>query len=181
MVDCTQIDKRFSNLNDTYPRDETYSIKVGLYTVLVIAVLACAYLIRQNLAAHDEEHSHYSLLARFGRTDGLSVGNPVRLAGVDVGKVINAEIDKNYKAILTLEIKDEVNIPLDSSASIVSDGVLGSKYIEIEPGGDEEYIPEGGEFAYTQDAMVLEELLDRIIGIGKAKNKKNTKKEQIDE
>ena len=158
-------------MNDTYSKDETHSIKVGLYTILIIALLSAVYIIRRNVALHNEESSHYSLKARFGRTDGLSVGDPVRLAGVDIGKIINAEIDSNYKAVLTLEIKDGVNIPADSSASIVSDGVLGSKYIEIEPGGEEEYIPDDGEFAYTQDAMVLEELLDRIIGIGKAKRK----------
>ena len=173
--------KEVCNLSDTYSKDETYSIKVGIYTVLIIAVLTCAYIIRRNLALHDEQSSHYSLLARFGRTDGLSIGNPVRMAGIDIGKVINAKIDPNYKAVLTLEIKDGVKVPLDSSASIVSDGVLGNKYIEIEPGGDEEYLQDDEEFAYTQDAMVLEELLDRIIGIGKAKNKKDVKKEQIDE
>ena len=62
-----------------------------------------------------------------------------------------------------------VNIPDDSSASIVSSGVMGNKYIEIEPGGSEEYIENNGEFFYTQDAIVLEELVDRIISLGKAK------------
>ena len=160
-------------MNNTYSKEETHSIKVGLYTVLIMALLVAVYVVRRDIALHNEESSHYSLRARFGRTDGLSVGDPVRLAGIDVGKIINAEIDPNYKAVLTLEIKDGVNIPSDSSASIVSDGVLGSKYIEIEPGGDEEFLPDDGEFAYTQDAMVLEELLDRIIGIGKSKRKKD--------
>ncbi|MBP5399410.1 MAG: MCE family protein [Alphaproteobacteria bacterium] len=160
-------------MNNTYSKEEIHSIRVGIYTILIIALLSVVYMVRRNVALHNEESSHYSLKARFGRTDGLSVGDPVRLAGVDIGKVIDAEIDPNYKAVLTLEIKDGINIPSDSSASIVSDGVLGSKYIEIEPGGEEEYIPDDGEFAYTQDAMVLEELLDRIIGIGKSKRKKD--------
>lgn len=162
-------------MNDTYSRDEAYSIKVGLYTVLVVAFLASAYIINRILASNDEERSHYSLQARFGRTDGLAVGNAVRMAGINVGKVINARIDENYNAILTLEIKDNVKIPDDSSASIVSDGILGNKYIEIEPGGSEDYLPPQGEFSYTQDAMVLEELLDRIIGIGKANRQKDKK------
>lgn len=172
MLGCARINIRFCKLNNTYSKEETHSIKVGLYTLLILALFACVYVVRRNVALHNEESSHYSLKARFGRTDGLSIGDPVRLAGIDVGKIINAEIDPNYKAVLTLEIKDGINIPADSSASIVSDGVLGSKYIEIEPGGDEEYISADGEFAYTQDAMVLEELLDRIIGLGKAKRKK---------
>lgn len=159
-------------MNDTYSRDEAYSIKIGLYTILVIAFLVSAYIINRNMARDDEERSHYSVLARFGRTDGLSIGNAVRMAGINIGKVINARIDENYNAILTLEIKDNVKIPDDSSASIVSDSILGSKYIEIEPGGSEDYLEPQGEFSYTQDAMVLEELLDRIIGIGKANRKK---------
>lgn len=159
-------------MNDTYSRDEAYSIKIGLYAVLIVAFLASAYIIKRNLARDEKESSHYSLQARFGRTDGLAVGNAVRMAGINVGKVISARIDENYNAILTLEIKDNVKIPDDSSASIVSDGILGSKYIEIEPGGSEDYLQPQGEFSYTQDAMVLEELLDRIIGIGKANRKK---------
>ncbi len=159
-------------MNNTYSRDEAYSIKIGLYTVLAIAFLVSAYIVNRNLARNDEESSHYSLLARFGRTDGLAVGNDVRMAGINVGKVINAQIDENYNAILTLEIQDKIKIPDDSSASIVSDGILGGKYIEIEPGGSEDFLAPQGEFSYTQDAMVLEELLDRIIGIGKANRKK---------
>jgi len=60
----------------------------------------------------------------------------------------------------------------------LSNGILGGKYIEIEPGGSEDYITPGGEFTYTQDAMVLEELLDRIIGIGKANRNKNSNKDK---
>ena len=97
----------------------------------------------------------------------------VRLAGVNVGKVVDAKLDDDFKAILTLEIKDNIQLPDDSSASIVSSGMMGPKYIEIEPGGSEDIIPRGGEFAYTQDAMVIEELLDRIVSIGKA-NRKNS-------
>ena len=68
-----------------------------------------------------------------------------------------------------MKIKENYQVPRDSSASIVSSGIMGDKYIEIEPGGSEEMLAEGGEFAYTQDAMVIEELIERIIGIGKAK------------
>ena len=97
------------------------------------------------------------------------------MSGVDIGRVVGAKLDINYNAILKLEIRGDLKIPDDSSASIVSSGLMGSKYIEIEPGGSEDFIENNGEFSYTQDAMVLEELLDRIIAIGKAKNKKTAK------
>ena len=165
-------------MNDIYSKDEAHSIKMGLYTVLVITILASFYIVKHKIALHDKQDSYYSIQARFGRTDGLSVGDSVRIAGLDIGKVINAEIDDHYKAILTFEIKDNIKIPDDSSASIVSDGILGNKYIEIEPGGSEDYIQAGGEFTYTQDAMVLEELLDRIIGLGKANRAKDSLKDK---
>ena len=94
------------------------------------------------------------------------------MAGMNVGKVVDARLDDHFKAILTMEIRDGIHIPDDSSASIVSSGLVGSKYIEIEPGGSEDMIAPGGEFSYTQDAMVIEELLDRIVGIGKANRNK---------
>ena len=93
---------------------------------------------------------------------------------MDIGRVVNAKLDKDFKAILTLRLNENIKIPDDSSAAIVSSGIMGNKYIEIEPGGSEEILSEGSEFAYTQDAMIIEELIERIIGIGKAKrqNKK---------
>ena len=156
-------------MSESYSKEEAYSIKIGLYVALAVALLSVLYLTTKREVAHEERGIYYPIYARFGRTDGLSVGDAVRMAGINIGKVTAARLDNNYNAVLTLEIKDNVKVPDDSSASIVSDGVLGSKYIEIEPGGDEEYLPSGGEFAYTQDAMVLEELLDRIISIGKGK------------
>ncbi len=158
--------------SSTYSKDEAYSIKIGMYAILVIAVLFAAYMIRRDLTANQEKSSYYSINARFGRTDGLSIGNDVRLAGVNVGKVIDMKIDENYRVILTMEIKDGIQIPDDSSASIVSNGVLGGKYIELEPGGSEEYLEQGSEISFVRDAMVLEEVVDRIIGLGKAKRQK---------
>ena len=129
-----------------------------------------------NKVSHQEKGRYYPVQARFNRTDGLLVGDLVRLAGVNIGKVVDAKLDENFKAIMTLEIKDGILLPDDSSASIVSSGLMGAKYIEIEPGGSMDMIEPGGEFAYTQDAMVVEELLDRIVSIGKA-NRQNIKNE----
>ena len=117
------------------------------------------------------EDTDYSVYATFNRTDGLSIGDKVRMAGIDVGHVDKSVLDDDYRATLTLKIREGTLIPDDSSASIVSSGIMGNKYIEIEPGGSEEYIEDQGEFFYTQDAIVLEELIDRIIALGKAKRR----------
>ena len=160
-----------------------------LFCVIYIIVLAkdfiivASWLMANNNVSHQEKGKYYPVHARFNRTDGLLVGDLVRLAGVNVGKVVAAELDNNFKAIMTLEIKDGVLLPDDSSASIVSSGLMGAKYIEIEPGGSMDMIEPGGEFAYTQDAMVVEELLDRIVSIGKANRQsaKNETKEKTNE
>lgn len=157
---------------ELYTKEEEKHLKVGIYTALVIALIACVYVMNKNSLVHKESGNYYSIDARFNRTDGLLVGDKVRMAGVDIGRVVNAKLDDHFKAILTLEVKEGINIPDDSSASIVSSSIMGEKYIEIEPGGSMDYIPQGGEFSYTQDAMVLEELVDRIINIGKS-NRKN--------
>ena len=141
-----------------------------------ILLIICFWIFANNRVTHLEEGSYYPVKARFNRTDGLLVGDLVRLAGMNVDKVVDATLDENFKAVLTLEVKENVQLPDDSSASIVSSGLMGPKYIEIEPGGSFDMIAPGGEFSYTQDAMVIEELLDRIVGIGKANRQKNKTK-----
>ena len=155
-------------MQEVYSKEETKSFKVGMYVVLVIAAIVGYQAITSQEVYHSDNGTYYELKARFGRTDGLLVGDTVRLAGVDIGKVVGAQLDDHFNALLKLEIKEDVLIPDDSSASIVSSGIMGGKYIEIEPGGSEDFLTVGSEFAYTQDAMVIEELLDRIVSIGKA-------------
>lgn len=158
--------------DEVYSKEESRYLKAGMCVAAVILVFTAWYVSNKESMSHKSDGNYYAVDARFNRTDGLLVGDPVRMAGMTVGRVVNAKLDDNFKAILTLDIKEGVHIPDDSSASIVSSGLMGSKYIEIEPGGSEEYLPQGAEFSYTQDAMVLEELLDRIVGIGKANRKK---------
>lgn len=158
---------------ETYSREEARYLKVGICVAAALALFSAYYVIQKDSLSHKNDGTYYTVDARFNRTDGLLVGDRVRMAGMDIGRVVNAKLDDNFKAIMTLDIKDGINIPDDSSASIVSSGLMGAKYIEIEPGGSMDFIPKGGEFSYTQDAMVLEELLDRIVSMGKANRKKN--------
>ena len=154
---------------ELYSKEETRNLKIGLAALCLTFVAFFAILFSRDEISHQGGGKYYQLYARFNRTDGLLVGDAVRLAGMDIGRVVSARLDNNFKAVLTLEVKDQIRLPEDSSAAIVSSGVMGNKYIEIEPGGSEDMISHGSEFSYTQDAMVLEELIERIIGIGKAK------------
>lgn len=154
---------------ELYSKEETRNLKIGLSVLLLTLVAFFAILFSRDEITHQDGGRYYQLYARFNRTDGLLVGDLVRLAGMDIGRVVNARLDQNFKAILTLEVNEKIQLPDDSSAAIVSSGIMGNKYIEIEPGGSEDMLTPGSEFSYTQDAMVLEELIERIIGIGKAK------------
>ena len=158
---------------ELYSKDETKNLKVGLCVLAMIIIAIVTVAVARKDISHKDGGNYYKVYARYNRTDGLLVGDLVRLAGMDIGRVVAARLDDNFKAILTLELNDNVKIPDDSSAAIVSSGIMGNKYIEIEPGGSEDMLTNGSEFAYTQDAMVLEELIERIIGIGKAKRQDN--------
>ena len=155
---------------DNFTKDELKDFIIGALVVVAAVVVATVYR-WQNKVWADAQDSDYAVYATFNRTDGLEVGSKVRMAGIDVGYVDDSVLDDNFRATLTLMIKAGIEIPDDSSASIVSSGVMGNKYIEIEAGGSEDFIKEGDEFEYTQDAMVLEELIDRIIAMGKANRK----------
>lgn len=111
----------------------------------------------------------YALKARFNRADGINVGSAVRLSGTVVGRVVEQALDERYRAVLTLRLRRDIQLTSDTAAVIYTDGLLGAKFIELKPGGDERMLKPGAEIEYTQDAVVLEDLLDMIIQQGRAK------------
>ena len=153
-----------------FTREELKNFVIGL-AVIVAALLCAAFYNLERNVWKDAEDTDYTIYATFNRTDGLNIGDKVRLAGIDVGHVEDSVLNDDFRATIKLKIRAGIEIPDDSSASIVSSGVMGSKYIEIEPGGSEDFLAENDEFSYTQDAIILEELVDRVISIGKSKRK----------
>jgi phospholipid/cholesterol/gamma-HCH transport system substrate-binding protein len=108
--------------------------------------------------------SGYTLRAKFDRIDGLNLGSDVRLAGVKVGSVSSTAIDpKTYQAVVTFSVQDSVRMPVDSSAEVTSDGMLGGKFLALVPGGDEKMLANGGEVTITQSSVSLEQLLGKFI------------------
>lgn len=106
----------------------------------------------------------YNLQAKFDRADGLVLGTDVRVSGIKVGAVAKQEIDpKTYMAVVTMNVDKKIQLPEDSSAEIVGDGLLGSKYIAIVPGGAEKMIPENGEIKFTQSSVSLEQLIGKFV------------------
>jgi len=114
----------------------------------------------------------YPLHASYHRSDGLSEGADVRLAGIKAGYVSHMDIDKSFQAHVTLQLQDGIKVPSDSAAVIHTDGLFGGKYIELEPGGALDYLESGDTISFTQDSLVVEDLLERLTAIAKSRNTK---------
>ena len=106
----------------------------------------------------------YRVMAKFNRIDGLALGSEVRLSGIKIGRVVAEKLDPDtYLAIVQLSSERDVKLPVDTTAKITSDSLLGSNYIAIEPGADEKLIPDGGQIVATQDPINIGDLIGRYI------------------
>jgi len=106
----------------------------------------------------------YGLEARFNAIDGLTMGSDVRIGGVKIGSVTGQSIDpKTYQAVVHLSVQQDVHLPEDSRAVVASAGLLGGRYIRIEPGRAANMLGDGGHIRETKDALSLEDLLGRVI------------------
>jgi phospholipid/cholesterol/gamma-HCH transport system substrate-binding protein len=106
----------------------------------------------------------YTVNARFGSVAGLKQGASVDIAGVNVGKVANIQLNhETYEAMVTMQIKPEVELQEDCIASIRTSGIIGDRYISILPGGSFDLIEDGGEIFETESAINFEELLSKYI------------------
>jgi len=127
-----------------------------LVGVIVVAVAAAFMVYAYGVSGKDLGRDAYHLNAIFGRVDGVSAGSEVRIAGVKVGTVTGHELNQHtYEAVLRLAIARNVNVPEDSIAKIVSDGVLGGAHVAIEPGASEEMLHEGETITITQGSVDL--------------------------
>ena len=115
-----------------------------------------------------EDSNFINLNANFNKVDGLVQGTDVRLSGVKIGVVNKMYLHKN-KPQIQISIRNEINIPSDSSISIQTDGLFGKKYLSIEPGGMDEYLRNDDNLSFTEDSILIQDLLNRIIEIGEIK------------
>jgi len=136
---------------------------VGLFVLLGILALVFLALKAANLATFSGNDS-YTVQARFDNIGGLKVRAPVRSAGVTVGRVTQIGLDgKTYQGVVTLDIEQSYQFPRDTSAKILTSGLLGDQYIGLEPGGDERMLQPGTVITQTQSAVVLENLIGQFL------------------
>ncbi|WP_347938528.1 outer membrane lipid asymmetry maintenance protein MlaD [Rickettsia oklahomensis] len=132
------------------------------FVVLIIAVL---FLIFAYKTGSSITHSKgYQVTANFQSAEGIAVGSDVMISGIKIGSVKKITLDPNsFYASIYLNINDDVKIPKDSKAQVVTSGLLGGKYILIVPGHDDENLADNEEIRYTQSAINIESLINKIV------------------
>ena len=133
-------------------------------TGALVLIVAIGFLVYAIGHSGQTVSSGYALEARFDQIAGLNVGGDVRIAGVKVGSVTDEKIDpKTFAAVVSMNVRDDIHLPKDTGASIISESLLGGKYVSLSPGGDEQDLKPGQTITITQSSVSLEELLGKFI------------------
>lgn len=156
---------------------QTRTLEIGVGLFLLGGLLALLLLaLRVSGLTIGGSGDTYKLYAYFDNVAGVTVRGKVTMAGVTIGKVVAVDLDHDsYRGRVTMDINKNVNnLPDDSTASILTAGLLGEKYIGISVGGDDQMLKDGGVIHDTQSALVLEDLIGKFLL--NSVNKDDTKK-----
>jgi phospholipid/cholesterol/gamma-HCH transport system substrate-binding protein len=137
------------------------NIAAGFFVIL--GLLALGYLSIKLGKVSFLGGGGYVVTANFPSVGGLKTGSSVEIAGVEIGRVENIGLAKDYEAQVTLRISNEVKLQDDSIASIKTKGLIGEKYIRISPGGSDKIIPPNGRIREVEAPIDLEELIAKYI------------------
>ena len=134
---------------------------VGLFVIAAIA--AIAYLSMQLGGVSLRTEKTMTIYASFDEIGGLKTRAPVVISGVRVGQVAAIELADDYRARVALAVAEDLELPVDTSASIVTSGVLGDRYVSLQLGGEEQHLANGEEIEFVESAVVLERLIGQFI------------------
>lgn len=136
---------------------------VGMFVLLGAAALLFLAMKAGNMSSLSFEKT-YPVITKFDNIGGLKPRAPVKSAGVVVGRVGDIKFDdKTFQAVVTLNLESGYKFPKDSSAKILTSGLLGEQYIGLEAGGDTENLAAGDRIKMTQSAVVLENLIGQFL------------------
>ncbi|MDX2224921.1 MAG: outer membrane lipid asymmetry maintenance protein MlaD [Rhodospirillaceae bacterium] len=137
----------------------------------VVLVIAAMFLAFAYTTADIGAVTGYPVSAKFLKVGGLEIGSDVRISGIRVGTVTGQSLDQaTYQATVDMSIAADVALPADTEAAIVSDGLLGGKFVNLVPGRAAERIAPGGLIAKTKDFQALEDLVGEIIFLATKKD-----------
>lgn len=143
-------------------------MKQGVIETLVgffVLIVAGSFLIfAYKVSDFSSKNSGYRLTANFQNIDGIAKGADVKLAGIKIGFVDSLILEDNtYYAILNLNINEGIAIPKDSTAIVSTSGLLGGKYIRINPGASDDNFTDGGKIKFTQSSLNMEDLIGKLM------------------
>lgn len=154
----------------------------------VVLFIAAAFVVfaYQNSDLQSSGTDGYHVTADFTNATGVSRGSDVRIGGVKIGVVDDLSLQPDtYQAQVRLNIGKSVKLPADTSASIVGDGLLGGKFVALQPGADDRMLDEGGRIEYTQSSVSLEEMIGKFVfsagGVDKEEAPASTVEDGADE
>jgi phospholipid/cholesterol/gamma-HCH transport system substrate-binding protein len=149
---------------------------VGLFVLLGAAALLFLALQAGNMSSLSFNKKTYAVTTKFDNIGGLKPRAPVKSAGVVVGRVADISFDdKSYTALVTLDLDERYKFPKDTSAKILTSGLLGEQYIGLEAGGDTQNLVAGDKIKMTQSAVVLENLISQFLFSKAAEGKDDSK------
>ena len=146
---------------------------LGVFVILVVVVFVIN---SYDKSSHLDVGKHISVYAYFDKVDGVNIGDKVMLSGVKVGTVLSKSLEQKqgiYKALLTMAIKEEINLPKDSLLSIASTGLMGGKFVSISPGFSEEIIKNNDVITNTESSVSFEDMLKRALFSNSSNNSNN--------
>ena len=133
----------------------------GIFVIVGIAAVAVLALrVGANPLLDDGGLKIYAI---FDQTGGLKPRAPVEIAGVKVGQVVDVTLSDDFRARVGLDLRPGLQLPVDTSASIVTAGVLGDRYVSLQLGGDDRMLASGEEITFTESAVILERLIGKMV------------------
>ena len=141
--------------------NSTVETLIGAVVIAIaIGFLTFAY----NSSGMGKKSSGYMVSAEFDNIEGVNVGTDIRMAGIKIGTVTAQSLNpENYQAVVSMSIDPNLKLTDDTSAKVTSEGLLGSKFISLEPGGSDNKLADGGVITYTQGAVDIWSLISQAM------------------
>jgi len=137
----------------------------------VVLMVAGMFLYFAYTTADIKTVQGYNVSAAFYKIGGLNKGSDVRINGIKVGTVISQQLDsETFDAVVRMSIVPDIKLPVDTMALIASEGILGGKYIRLEPGVQKTYLADGGTITKIKDFTSLEDQVGKIIFLATGSN-----------
>lgn len=146
--------------------------KNPIETILGVIVILVAFFFARFMAGKIDARPQqgYELTAVFSRSGGLESGNDVRISGIKVGSVVGLELTPDYTAKVTLNVRETVNLPVDSTAVIASDGLMGGTFVRLDPGKSKEFLKGGDNISKVKDFRSMEDVISEVIFLATGKD-----------